>query len=963
MKDMIKRTTALLLLVALVVTVLPLRADAAVSPDTALTKLTDEYKPGTGSFTLSEQSRIFLVSDAATGAPADWKQTAELISSEFNTQFKSTDFPLPLVYGKADRVRTGDIILIVDSTLTLAAEGYTLSITTDNCTVTAKDVDGLLYGAFMLLRHFSVYGGTTIPACTVKDEPDTKERTLMLDCARKYWSVEWIENLIRQMAWMGYNTLELHMTEDQGIRMNIWKDARGKTVTDCNGNDFSWICGYKAATWASSYPDRNASSQYTRDDIIRMVNLAKQYHIDIIPSVDFPGHSDYLINKYNAYRDAGNTVTFKYNNKTYSDSGSKRQQIYITNSGFSHTNDGNWGTIDFNKEYSRNLSLAITEAYAEFFKSLGCTKMNIGADEVRGKPGTDFAYSDFVSYINDMCDMLQAKGYTVRAFNDFLEPNYSFDKELEICYWIHNYKNIQSFLDSGHTVYNCAQSYNYYVLRCNETKTVNKVTVTGDGDARSEKNTWWGFHHATEERIYSGCSGTCNHSSCKDYTTGWNPSRVTCNNEDLISCTGSQLGGGYFLIWGDWAGWNGEDQVWNGLGIASDSATDVYDTNMGAGVADISGGLYNLIDRMWSNSVKMWNWDIDSSLSYNSYWPLRNKYRLYPGFTGPSAAPSMKSGSTLTEAPDFPALKSELDRKPALSPSEYSADSYSAWQAAWNSAKLVYDNHLSTSAAVQNATTNLNTAFKGLETPPATITLMTTVGGTEKTIETVEVNSGTVARVISTPAGYRFSYVEGNVTACKLFSGASAIILIGTVTPATPAKVYYKNTPDLSLLKRLLDAAANAPEGSEYAAAAAAAQEFYNSCSTDPAASVTQAEVDAKVTALLVARTQASFADTSVTTEIISVRSTSDYVAKGKSAVLVVTTTADVTELKITDSQSNNVELAECVAQASTMANGDVVKVWYLRFPMNEVGKYSYTLTATDNGNGTATTTVQVECK
>lgn len=968
MKDMIKRTTALLLLVALLVTVLPLRADAAVSTDAALMKLTDSYNPGTGNFTLSAQSRIFLVSDAATGAPADWKQTAELISSEFNTQFKSTGFALPLVYGSADRVRTGDIILIVDGASTLAAEGYTLSITANNCTVTAKDVDGLLYGAFMLLRHFSVYGGTTIPACTVKDEPDTKERTLMLDCARKYWSVEWIENLIRQMAWMGYNTLELHMTEDQGIRMNIWRNKDGSTVTDCNGNDFGWLCGYKAASWASSYPDPNASSQYTRDEIVRIVNLAKEYHIEIIPSVDFPGHSDYLIYKYNDYRSNGNTVTFEYNNITYTDSGSERHQIYYSTSGYGHKDDGNWGTIDFTDEYSRNLSLAITEAYADFFNSLGCKKMNIGADEVRGKADTDPSfkefYSAFVTYINDMCDMLQAKGYTVRAFNDYLDASYSFDKELEICYWIHNSKNIQSFLDSGHTVYNCAQSYNYYVLRCNEKRTDGSQ---GYGDARYEQNVFWGFHHTTEERVYSGCGGTCNHATCKKYTTGWNPSRMACNNESLISCTGSQLGGGYFLIWGDWAGWNTEVQVWNGLGIASDSGSELYDTDARAGFAVNGGGLYNLIDRMWSNSVKMWNWDIDTAssvgggLSYNDYATLRNKYRLYPGFTGPSTAPSMERASEMNQAPDFPALQAALDRKPALPPSEYSAGSYSAWQAAWNSAKPVYDNHLSTYAAVQNAITALNTAFDGLETPPATITLLTTVNGVEKTIETIEVNSGTVARVISTPAGYRFSYVEGNVTACKLFSGASAIILTGTVTPATPAKVYYKNTPDLSLLKRLLDAATNAPEGSAYASAVAAAQEFYNSCSTDPAASVTQAEVDAKVTALLVARTRASFADTSVTTGIISVRSTSDYVAKGKSAVLIVTTSADVTELNITDPQSKNVTLAEYVAQESTMANGDVVKVWYLRFPMDSVGTYSYTLTAT--GNGTDTASVQLICK
>ncbi len=966
MKEMIKRTTALLLLVALLVTVFPFRADAVVSTDTALMKLTDSYTAGTGEFTLTPQSRIFVVSEAATGVPADWRQTAELISSEFNTQFSGKGFALPLVYGSKDRVRFGDIILKVDAGAGLGDEGYELRITTNNCTVTAKDVDGLLYGAFMLLRHFSVYGDVTIPACTVQDEPDTKERTLMLDCARKYWSVEWIENLIRQMAWMGYNTLELHMTEDQGIRMNIWKKKDGNTVPDCNGNDFSWICGYKAATWASSYPDLNASSQYTRDDIIRMVNLAKQYHIEIIPSVDFPGHSDYLINKYNAYRDAGNTVTFKYNNKTYSDSGSTRQQIYITNSGFSHTNDGNWGTIDFNKEYSRNLSLAITEAYAEFFKSLGCTKMNIGADEVRGKPGTDFAYSDFVSYINDMCDMLQAKGYTVRAFNDYLDASYSFDKELEICYWIHNSKNIQSFLDSGHTVYNCAQSYNYYVLRCNEELSDGSK---GYGDARYEQNVFWGFHHATEERIYSGCGGNCNHSTCKKYTTGWNPSRLTCNNESLISCTGSQLGGGYFLIWGDWAGWNTEAQVWNGLGIESDSRSNLYDTNTSAGVAGNGGGLYNLIDRMWSNSVKMWNWDIDTvrsvggGLSYNNYATLRNKYRLYPGFTGPSTAPSMESGSTLTEAPDFPALKDALDRKPALSQSEYSAGSYYAWQEAWNSAKQVYDNHLSPSDSVQNAITALNNAFDGLETPPATITLLTTVNGVEETIETIEVNSGTVARVISTPAGYRFSYVEGNVTACKLFSGASAIILTGTVTPATPAKVYYKNTPDLSLLKRLLDGAKNAPDGSAYATAVAAAREFYNNNFSDPAASVTQADVDEHVKALIAERTKASFATDDVTTSIINVRSTSNYVAKGKSAVLVVTTTADVTELKITDPQSNNVELAECVAQASTMANGDVVKVWYLRFPMDTTGTFSYTLTATGNNNTTVSAEVTLTCK
>lgn len=978
MKNMIKRTTALLLLVALLVTFLPFRADAAVSTDTALMKLTDSYNPGTGSFTLSAQSRIFVVSEAATGVPADWKQTAELISSEFNTQFSGKNLPLPLVYGSAVRVRSGDIILKVDGTSKLAAEGYELKITADNCTVTAKDVDGLLYGAFMLLRHFSVYGGTTIPACTVKDEPDTKERTLMLDCARKYWSVDWIKNLIRQMAWMGYNTLELHMTEDQGIRMNIWQDKSGNTVKDSNGNDFGWICGYNVASWAiignektgesDSYADPNGHKFYNRDEITEIVQLAQKYHIEIIPGVDVPGHCDHLITQ---YKNQSSVPTFTYNGITYN-----------TNPKGTIAASGSTKTIDISNDYARNLTLAIIQSYAEFFGELGCNKINIGCDEVvvsdsnwktwannnNGLGITNCSqYDAFVIYTNLVCDMLQGMkyNYTVRAFNDYIYDTkkswpagdteekatapLAFDPDLEMCWWEKARDTEKTDYENGRAVYNCLNNYCYYVLRCNYS--YNKNTgelVAGQGDARSPDNYNWGFHHSTEQRIYEE----------------WNPSRLYEYNAGSSSnIAAKNLKGAYFLIWGDWAGWNTEVHVWNGL-TNTDNASDMFDTGPKSIAAGNEGGTYNLIDRMWSNSVKMWNWDIDSSLTYDSYWPLRNKYRLYPGFTEPSKGPSMESASEMNQAPDFPALQAALGRKPALPPSEYSAGSYSAWLGAWNSAKSVYDDHLSSYESVQSAVTALNTAFDGLETPAATITLLTTVNGAETTIETIEVTSGTVARVICTPAGYRFSYVEGNVTACKLFSGASAIILTGTVTPATPAKVYYQNTPDLSLLKRLLDGAnAAASSSSAYQTAVTNAQKFYNSISADPAASVTQAEVDEQVKALIAARTKASFATDDVTTSILSVRSTSNYVAKGKSAVLVVTTTADVTELKITDSQSNNVELAECVAQASTMANGDVVKVWYLRFPMDTIGTFSYTLTATGNNNTTVSAEVTLTCK
>ena len=573
MRQSLKKALTFLLCFAMLVAIFPITAADAANTD-SLNKLPDSYISGSGSFTLKTSARIFVVSDSApTGSLYD---TAVLIAEVLCKAGYPSSAELPMVWGPASRVRKGDLVLkLTDG---IAADGYRIEITENTLTINATDTDGLLYGAYTLIRYFRIYGGCTLSCATINDAPDTKERTLMLDCARKYWSVEWIENLIREMSWMGYNTLELHITEDQGIHMNIWSDG-----ADCNGNNFSWICGYQAASWASDYPDPNGGSNYTAAQIREIVELAKKYHIEVIPSVDVPGHCDYLISKYTSYVASNGKFSFNYGGKTYSNGPDK---IYYYNSGYSNSTSGNWGTVDITNDYAKNFTLAIIDAYADFFGKLGCTKMNIGCDEIRGT----IAYSTFVSYVNEVCAMLKGRGYSVRAFNDYLygSSSVALDKDLEICWWQESSKaSVSQYINDGRKVYNCSNNYCYYVLRYYE--------ISYGGDARNPNNTWWSFHHSTEDRIYNE----------------WNPSRTYAY--DASGSGTPSISGGYFLIWGDWAGWNTESQVWNG--------TD-------------SSGTYNLIDRMWSNAVKMWNWDINSSLSYSDFATLRESFGDFPGYDG-----------------------------------------------------------------------------------------------------------------------------------------------------------------------------------------------------------------------------------------------------------------------------------------------------------------------------------------
>jgi hypothetical protein len=210
--------------------------------DTAnLGKIVDYFQANSNTLTLNANSRFFLESEP-TG---ELLQTLQLAQRQFAADGIPTTKPMDIVWGDTRMLRSGDIyITMVENDSEIGTEGYKI-VAQNYATVTAEDVDGLLYGLNMLQKHFRNGKSNSIKGFTTYDTPDTKERTAQLDCARKYLTAEYICNFVKEMSWMGYNTLQLHFSEDGGFRADLWDPAYYVEGQYMPENDFTWLCGSK----------------------------------------------------------------------------------------------------------------------------------------------------------------------------------------------------------------------------------------------------------------------------------------------------------------------------------------------------------------------------------------------------------------------------------------------------------------------------------------------------------------------------------------------------------------------------------------------------------------------------------------------------------------------------------------------------------------------------------------------
>ena len=626
------------------------------SDTSSMGELYDQFSPNTADFAITENSKIFIVTDSEANKPADKIiETAQLAQR----QFAADGYDMQVVWGLEEYATKGDIIIYTGSAYsTNGDEGYTLEVT-DRAKLQSTDEDGLLYGMNTLQKHFRAAGKNAIKGFTIVDAPDTKERALHLDCARKYLTPEAIKNYIAEISWQGYNAIELHMSEDGGMRMDFWGDTSLSEVPGMTGNDFSWVCGSNPAPWVfTQFRDDNGKvndkgKYLTTEEVIEICETAKEYNIEIIPSFDTPAHVGYMTELYyNTVKANSNSpirnFTYKGTNYTL-----PAQINYRTYTG-SSDDIYDFAVLDLSNDAVKNFAYALYTDIAAFFKYYaGSTDFNIGADEVAlrktvdkyGNPADVWQYNDFVNYVNTVNSVLKnvkgddGVGYTTRMYNDFVyNTNYTsattgIDQDIEIVYWdapsittsdTTEYVRRASFFynTQNRVVYSGVQNWTYYVLRIAPDyydKYTGVQTNAGHQDARDPKNTQWTFYRAQEDTIYN----EWNSYKFSEYTTtisGYKHGHYT------ETYSGDNLGGAYFMIWNDFAGLNTEVEVWNGC-------YDEYGTNNRTTYAHTgNGNYYSLMERMWSSAIKQWNCDIDSTLTFEDFEPLRDKMGFFPGY-------------------------------------------------------------------------------------------------------------------------------------------------------------------------------------------------------------------------------------------------------------------------------------------------------------------------------------------
>lgn len=172
-------------------------------------------------------------------------------------------------------------------------EEYQLKVSRSSIEIISNDSIGFFYAFQTLLQLLpsEIYKSNQrsdiqwmVKAVYVKDKPKFNWRGIMLDVSRQFYPVEYLKKYINWLAAYKINVFHLHLTDDEGWRIEIktypkltkigaWRGST-ELLPPCHGSGDGRYGGF-----------------YTQDELKDLVQYAKQRNIQILPEIDIPGHS------------------------------------------------------------------------------------------------------------------------------------------------------------------------------------------------------------------------------------------------------------------------------------------------------------------------------------------------------------------------------------------------------------------------------------------------------------------------------------------------------------------------------------------------------------------------------------------------------------------------------------------------------------------------------------------------
>ncbi len=172
----------------------------------------------------------------------------------------------------------------------LPHEAYRLVCGEKGVAVAASGVAGAVYGAATLRQMIAE--GNELPYLSVKDAPRFPWRGISLDVCRHFFPVETIKKLINALALYKFNTLHLHLSDDQGFRVESERFPKLNSVGSFR--ESSAVKRGKGEV-QNNIPH---GGFYTKAEVRELVAYAAARGMAVIPELDLPGHTTAILAAY-----------------------------------------------------------------------------------------------------------------------------------------------------------------------------------------------------------------------------------------------------------------------------------------------------------------------------------------------------------------------------------------------------------------------------------------------------------------------------------------------------------------------------------------------------------------------------------------------------------------------------------------------------------------------------------------
>lgn len=446
------------------------------------------YTKDSDTFTLPKKSRLLVVSNEKSLNNEVLLRDLKRASSQLADRSVLSEAP-QIVFGTLENAADNDIIVKMGTNpdLTGKNDAYAVDIK-NNITISAEDETGIYYGLTSVIQML-IEGDNVLTKGNIVDYSDVEDRSFHLDCARKFFTKDWIISLIKDLSWQKYNSIQLHFSENEGFRL------QSDTLEAIDG--FQYV-----------------NNQYlTKQDMLEIIQVANEYHIEVIPSLDSPGHLGAVL-RY---------LPSDYSCASLFPSDGRRAQCFNI----------------FTNDEARGFLIDLMTEFIDFFSEAGCKRFNIGGDEFLEKFSnfSNEQYVQIMEYFNEVSAIVKSKGMTPRTWNDGVMygnyTGYKLDPDIEICYWAapQNCASIEKFVQNGNKVINFSDIYMYYVL-----------------------SSWWLQNACPEgDRIYRE----------------WNPGKFSTLQGGIPQTYNKPyanfIKGGSYAIWCDVPGYMTQDSVANNI--------------------------------------------------------------------------------------------------------------------------------------------------------------------------------------------------------------------------------------------------------------------------------------------------------------------------------------------------------------------------------------------------------------